>query len=142
MSSNQTWEISSRTSAQGWSSLLAKGATLPVPPMVRIPFRRVQVSADCPMVPEASGSTSAATEAASRPVPPQVQAGGASVSSPSSAQQGMVQVPASQQSPMPVSSPAPLSAAKALTDNAITRARIRASVLRMFLMLRLLTPPP
>ena len=155
MSSNQTWVMSSRTSAQGWSSLLAKGSTEPAPPMVRTPSRRVQVRSDWPMVPAASGSVAAMSEV------PQVQAGGASTVSSWSSQQGMVQVPAAQQSPMAEASsvppliasssrtiPVPMvsasSAAKALTDRerAMQSARNSAKRFLMFFIFSLLTPPP
>ena len=158
MSSNQTWVISSRTSAQGWSSLLVKGSTEPAPPMVRIPSRRAQVRSDWSMVPAASGSAAAMSEV------PQVQAGGASTVSSWSSQQGMVQVPAAQQSPMAASvvllsslwvssssricvlsvSSITVSAAKALTDRerAIQSARSSAKNFLMFFIFSLLTPPP
>ena len=140
MSSNQTWVMSSRTSAQGWSSLLAKGSTEPAPPMVRTPSRRVQVRSDWPMVPAASGSVAAMSEV------PQVQAGGASTVSSWSSQQGMVQVPAAQQSPMAsISSlPSVSSTAKALTDRerAIQSARSSAKSFLMFFIFSSLTPPP
>ena len=145
MSSNQTSWISSRTSAQGWSSLLEKGSTEPAPPMVRTPSRRVQVRSDWPMVPAASGSAVDAVAAAISEVP-QVQAGGASTVSSWSSQQGMVQVPAAQQSPMAsISSlPSVSSTAKALTDRerAIQSARSSAKSFLMFFIFSSLTPPP
>ena len=97
------------------------------------------------MVPAASGSAVDAVAAAISEVP-QVQAGGASTVSFWSSQQGMVQVPAAQQSLMAsISSlPSVSSTAKALTDRerAIQSARNSAKSFLMFFIFSLLTPPP